>query len=261
MMFKIFNSGTCQIEGIHYPAVGFGTYPLKEDTCFRAILQAAEIGYRIIDTATFYDNFIPIGNALKKFNRKDFYLISKVWPDKQTPQGLQQDIELTLTQLQTNYLDAYLIHWPNSKIPIENILETMNSFRKNGLIRHIGFSNVTANHLKRILEHKIPIAWVQVEMNPVFYDAKLLKFCKEKSIAVQAWAPLARGRLIKDNVLNRLGEVYHKSPTQIALKWIVQHHCLPLPGSQNENHMRQNLDICDFTLSQEDMQAINHQAS
>lgn len=261
MMFKIFDSGTWQIEAIHYPGVGFGTYPLKGDICFRAILQAAEKGYRIIDTATFYDNFIPIGNALKKFNRKDFYLISKVWPDKQTPQGLQQDIELTLSQLQTNYLDAYLIHWPNSKIPIENTLEMMDSFRKKGLIRHIGFSNVTVNHLKRILEHKVPIAWVQVEMNPIFYDAKLLQFCKEKSIAVQAWAPLARGRLVKDTLLNRLGEAYHKLPTQIALKWIVQHHCLPLPGSQSENHLRQNLDIFDFTLSQEDMRAIDHQAA
>ncbi len=261
MIFKMYDSGIFQIDGINYPAVGFGTYPLKGDACFKAILQAAELGYRIMDTATFYNNFIPIGNALKKFDRKDFYLISKVWPDKQTPTELQRDIESTLTQLQTNYLDAYLLHWPNSQIIIEDTLDKMESFRKNGLIRHIGLSNVNVNHLKRALEHHVPISWVQIEMNPIFYDTELLKFCQEKSIAIQAWAPLARGRLSKDHLLNKLGKIYHKTPMQIALKWIMQHHCVPLPGSQNENHMRQNLDICDFTLSQADMQAIDQQAA
>src|SRR3977135_68499 len=105
-----------------YSMVGFGTYPLKGDVCFKAVLQAGKLGYRIIDTATFYQNFTEVGNAVKILGRENFYIISKVWPDSQTPAGLHQDIQLALSQLGTDYLDAYLIHWPNSKIPLEQTL-------------------------------------------------------------------------------------------------------------------------------------------
>jgi diketogulonate reductase-like aldo/keto reductase len=260
MVIEIDGMGACQIEGIKYPAVGFGTYPLKDEICVRAITEASEVGYRIIDTATYYENFIAIGNALKPFGREDFYIISKVWPDAQTPEGLRKDIEKTLAQLQTSYLDAYLLHWPNNKIPIECTLSVMENFRRSGLIRHIGLSNVNINHMKRVLTLNIPISWVQVEMNPLFYDSELLKFCQEQSIAIQAWAPLGRGRIHEDAVLNRLGEKYGKTANQIALKWIIQHRCIPLPGSKNKDHMQQNIDIADFMFSPEEMEEIDNKA-
>jgi diketogulonate reductase-like aldo/keto reductase len=143
MIFKMNENGSCQIEESTYPAVGFGTYPLKEDICFKALMQAGQLGYRIIDTATFYQNFEPIGNALKILGRENFYLISKVWPNNHTPEKLREDIEMTLSQLQTDHLDAYLLHWPNSKISIEDTLYTMENLRKSRMIPHIGFSNFT----------------------------------------------------------------------------------------------------------------------
>ena len=100
--------------------------------------------------------------------REDFCIISKVWPNSQTPAGLRQDIQFTLSQLGTDYLDIYLMHWPNNKIPIEQTLSTMAEFQKLKIVRQIGFSNVTVNHLKRILELQIPIQWVQIEMHPFF---------------------------------------------------------------------------------------------
>jgi diketogulonate reductase-like aldo/keto reductase len=261
MIFRIDAEKTiCQIEGTNYPAIGFGTYPLKDDVCFKTIKYAGQLGYRIIDTATFYRNFKAIGNALKTLSRENFYVISKVWPDAQTPERLRDDLQTTLTELQTHYLDAYLLHWPNSKISIENTLSTMEGIRQAGLIRHIGFSNVNLNHLKRALECHIPISWVQIEMHPRFYDAALLQFCQEKSIAVQAWSPLGRGQVREDTLLNDLGKKYHKTAAQIALKWIVQHQCIPLPNSQNENHLRQNLEIGNFLLSPEEMKSINDKA-
>lgn len=261
MAIEINANGSCHIDGKKYPAVGFGTWPLKGDVCYQAVLDASEAGYRIIDTATFYGNFKEVGRALKKMGRERFYLISKVWPTSQTPEGLQEDIEMTLDQLQTTYLDAYLLHWPNSKIPIEDTLNEMNQLKKVGLIRHIGLSNVTVNHMKRIFEVNIPITWVQEEMHPCFYDPDLLKLCQKHSIALQAWAPLGRGRLSEDVLLQSLGKKYRKKAAQIAIKWVLQHHCLPLPGSTNIDHMRQNMDIGDFEISAHDMEEINKRAS
>lgn len=252
--------GRCLIDQVDYPAVGFGTYPLTGNGCFKAMDKAASIGYRIIDTATFYQNFVPIGQVLKNYGRERFYIISKVWPNSQTAAGIHQDVEDTLKQLQTSYIDAYLVHWPNHQISIKETLGAMNELRLNKKIRHLGLSNVTVNHLKRVLELNIPITWVQVEMNPAFYDPGLLAFCQEHNIAVQAWAPLGRGALSKDKVLAIIGKKYGKTASQIALRWIVQHKCIPLPNSQNEKHLRENFDIANFSLTDEEMQSIDNRA-
>lgn len=261
MEFKVSDGAVCLIDGIKYPAVGFGTYPLKDVTCYNSVVQAGEAGYRIIDTATFYENFIPIGNALKILGRENFYLISKVWPNSHTPEGLHNDLQKAIIQLQTTYIDAYLLHWPNSRIPIKDTLCKMEELRRAKSIRHIGFSNVTTNHLKRALTFNIPISWVQVEMHPFFFDANLLKFCHEHSIGVQAWSPLLRGEVKDDHLLKKIGKKYHKTAAQVSLKWIVQHHCIPLPSSKRREHMIENLDIRDFILSEEEMIEIDHRAS
>lgn len=267
LVFSLFSTpveitpeGTCTIDSIQYPAVGFGTFPLKDEACLTALSVAAESGYRIIDTATFYRNFDPISTALKRYDRHDFYIISKVWPNSHTRELLQQDLKMTLEKLQTSYLDAYFLHWPNSQVPIEETLQTLEEFRANKLIRHIGLSNVTVNHIKRALELNIPITWVQVEMNPFYYDPELLAFCKMNGIAVQAWGPLGRGRIIDDPLLRHLGKKYGKTSSQIAIKWIIQHGCLPLPGSRNPRHIKENIDVMDFTLSEEDMNKVDERA-
>lgn len=241
-------------------SIGFGTYPLKGATCEAALEKAIAEGYRVIDTATFYRNLDAIGRVLKKYDREKFYIISKVWPNAHTPEKLKQDVQATLAQLQTSYLDAYLLHWPNSKVSIHDTLCAMRESQKAGLIRDIGLSNVTVNHLKKALAVGVKIAWVQVEMNPYFYDAALLDFCKKHDIQVQAWAPLGRGKLNNDSLLAKIGKKYGKSAAQIALRWIVQHGALPLPGSKNREHMHDNRALFDFTLSQNEMELINQRA-
>ncbi len=245
---------------IEYPAVGFGTYPLQEEVCAKAVETAAQVGYRIIDTATFYENFVPIGQVLKRLGRENFFLISKVWRDHQSRDDLLQDISMTLEQLDTEYLDAYLLHWPNSQIPIEETLSTMAELQKAGLVRQIGLSNVTIHHVKRALETGVAISWVQVEMNPFFYDADLIQFCHKEGIGIQAWGPLSRGKISHDPLLAQIGKKYDKTASQIALRWIVQHGCIPLPGSQNPQHIQQNFSIMDFQLSEEEMEQINARA-
>lgn len=257
---EIYPEGICLIDGTKYPAVGFGTFPFKGETCLKAVENAFESGYRIIDTATYYENFDPIAESLKKCGRNNFYIISKVWPNSHTRQLLKEDLRFTLEKLQIGYLDAYFLHWPNSKVSIEETLSTLEELKDNKLIRHIGLSNVNVNHLKRALELKVPITWIQVEMNPFYYDPKLLEFCKEYGITVQAWGPLGRGRINDDALLANFGKKYGKTSSQIALKWIIQHGCLPLPGSKNPKHIQENIDVTNFMLSQEEMEEINERA-
>lgn len=260
MAFEVHENGTITIDQITYPAVGFGTYPFQGQTCFLAVTEAAKLGYRLIDTATYYENFEPIAKALKNFGRENFYVISKAWPDSHHAKGLFADIKSTLSQLQTTYLDAYLLHWPNSACPIEETLHAMRELCEKGLIRHIGLSNVTTNHLKRALECAVSISWVQVEMHPYFCDMELLEFCKKNSITVQAWRPLDLGRISTDEVLTKIGQKYGKTACQVALRWILQHGCIPIPGSTNPVHMKENLDSASFILSTEDMQKIDSKA-
>jgi diketogulonate reductase-like aldo/keto reductase len=252
--------GICKIDGVDSPMVGFGTYPLTGPECTQAVRQAAIAGYHIFDTAAYYGNFDAIAEALKGQDRSRFYLISKVWHDEQSPDDLMQDLDDTLEQLKTNYLDAYLLHWPNSQIPIEKTLGAMDKLRKEKKIRHIGFCNVSVNHVKRALEAGVPITWVQVEMHPYFCDFELVKFCQDHSIAVQAWAPLGRGRISQDLLLAKIGKKYGKTSSQVSMRWIMQHGCIPLPGSKNEKHIRENMNVNDFTLSADEMVEIDKRA-
>lgn len=252
--------GKCKIEEKEYPMVGLGTYRLTGEVCAQALIEAASIGYRIIDTATYYNNFEGIAQGLKKLDRSQFYIISKVWHDMQSKENLREDLKETLQQLQTDYLDAYLLHWPNSQTPIKETLTAMKELIQEKKIRHIGLSNVTVNHLKKALEVGVPITWVQVEMHPYFYDKALLEFCKEHKISVQAWRPLNLGKMNEDEVLIEMGKKHRKTACQIALRWIVQHECIPLPGSKDARHMQENLNIMDFALSAQEMHNLDQRA-
>jgi len=240
--------------------IGFGTYPLKNEQCFQSVKTALQSGYQVIDTATYYENFDAIAKAIKDQDRQKIYIISKVWHDQQEPENLRKDLFKTLRELEVDYLDAYLLHWPNHTIPIDQTLMAMEELRNEGKIRHIGLSNVSINHLKRALEYNIPIRWVQVQMSPDFCDFELLQFCKEHSMVIQAWGPLGFGGLSEDPMLTEIGEKHHKTACQVALKWIVQHGCMPLPGSKNSAHIKANIDIFDFTLSEEEMAIIDSRA-
>lgn len=251
---------TCVIGKQALPAVGFGTYTFTGEVCKQAVISAIDIGYKIIDTATFYENFQPIGEVLKGTHRDNFYLISKVWHDKLTAKDVHHDLEKTLKALQVDYLDLYLVHWPNSTIPISETLSAMNELRQQGKIRHIGLSNVTVNHLKKALKVGVPISWIQVEMHPFYYDPELLIFCREHRIAVQAWRPLDLGRVKDDALLKEIGDKYGKTTCQVALRWILQHQCLPLPGSKSPKHQKENFEIADFTLTEDEMKILNNRA-
>lgn len=252
--------GQCLIEGKAYPALGFGTYKLQDATCTEALIKAISIGYRIIDTATYYHNFEAIGKALKTVNREEIYLISKVWHDQQRAQNLESDFHRALEKMDTTYLDAYFIHWPNSQIPIEETLGAMDALKKQKKVRHLGLSNVTVHHVQRALDVGIPIDWVQIEMNPYFFDEKLYAFCTEHQIAFQAWAPLGQGRAADNSLLIEIGKCYGMTPSQVALSYLLGKKVVPLVKSSNKERMQENWDARRFSLPLSEIQKIDSQA-
>lgn len=242
------------------PPVGYGTWPNKGKECTKAVKEALKNGYTILDTATFYNNFEAIAEAIKDKNREELTIISKVWPTDQSPDDLKKDLEKTLQRLNTPYIDIYLLHWPNSAIPIQETLKAMEELRRDGKIREIGVSNFTTRHLKKALKTNIPISWNQIEVSPQFYDPELLAYCHDHGIKVQGYSPIGRGDLVNDPKLCRLGSKYGKTPSQIALRWCLQHQVLPLPSSKNPKHIAENLDVYDFELTSREMEEINTQA-
>lgn len=259
-MINISFNGICAINNKSYPSIGYGTSHLHDHVSMHLVKCALQIGYRVIDTASSYNNFISLGKILKKEVRDDIYLTSKVWPDHQTSEKLTNDLFLCLKQLQTDYLDAYLLHWPNSKILIEETLNTMVNLKNTGLIRHLGMSNVSVNHLKRIAHLCHNLSWIQVEMNPFFCDFELLEFCQHNNLNIQAWGSLARGKVFQDDMLKEVGKKHNKTAGQIAIKWIIQLGCLPLLSSRNIFHLLENFVLNDFTLSVDEIEAINNKA-
>jgi len=256
-----FNNALCKIDNVSYPPLGFGTYPLKGKECQQAVELAFNSGYRIFDTAAYYQNFDALKAAFATCQRQDCYLISKVWHDSLTPQDLQKDLHSTLKSLNTDYLDAYLIHWPNSQVPIEITLSAMETLKKQGKVRHLGLSNVTVNHLKKAVQLNVPLSWIQVEMHPFFYDKPLLEFCQQNALIIQAWRPLNLGYVQQDPLLQALANKYRKTPCQIALRWILELNALPLPSSKKKAHIQENFQIFDFSLTKEDCSQISQRAA
>ncbi|MCH9611800.1 MAG: 2,5-diketo-D-gluconic acid reductase A [Chlamydiia bacterium] len=242
------------------PPIGYGTYRQKGVLCADNVKRAIDCGYRVIDTATLYENMDAVGKGIQGYERGALYIISKVWPNLHTREGIQRDLEQTLDQLQSDYLDAYLLHWPDSKARITPIIETMKEAIKAGRLRHFGVSNVNVNHLKRLLEFDIPITWVQNEIHPNYINKELVAFCKAHEIGLQAWRPLAHGEIIEDKELLQIGKRYGKTPAQVALRWAVQLGVIPLPGSKTAERIKENFTIFDFALSAEEMALITNRA-
>ena len=250
-------------NGVYIPSIGFGTSMLTGNECIDTIKKALDIGYRHIDTASAYENEGEIGKAIKQSNvdRNELFITSKVWKDSMGYQKTIKSLERTLKSLDLEYIDLFLIHWPKNnddKLNIET-WRALEQFYKDGKIRAIGVSNFLEHHLKIILDNcEIIPAVNQIEFHPGLTRNETRALCKEKGIVVEAWSPLGKGKMLNNDTLVSLSKKYNKSVAQICLKWCMQNDVLPLPKSQNEERMRQNLDLFDFEISNEDVQIINN---
>lgn len=250
-------------NGVEIPIIGFGTSLIEGDECIENIKLALKAGYRHIDTASVYRNEKEIGQAIKLSNipREEIFITSKVWKDSMGYENTINSFNNSLKNLQVDYIDLFLIHWPRNNDEQLNV-ETWRALEylyKQKKVRAIGVSNYLKHHLDIILKDCEILPMVnQLEFHPGLIRKETIDFCKEKNIVIEAWAPLGKGKMLDNEDLIRIAEKYNKSVAQLCIKWCLQNDVIPLPKTSNWNRMLANRDVFDFTISGEDMQFINN---
>lgn len=281
-------------SGFSMPMVGLGTWKSKPGEVRAAVESAIDAGYRHIDCAPVYGNEAEVGEALKEkigksVQRDDLFIVSKLWNNAHKKENVRPACEKTLADLGLQYLDLYLIHWPHAfefqaggpLIPKRedgtviydeetNFTETWSAMEElvaAGLVRSIGISNFNASQVKEVASMcKIKPAMNQVERHPYFDQARLMAVCAEHGIPLTAYCPLGSADnpfrkdtdpvLLQDPVLAEIGKKYGKTAAQVALRWEVDTGVVVIPKSVNPERIKQNLDVCDFQLTKEDLDAI-----
>lgn len=250
-------------NGKYIPTIGFGTSLITGEECIRIIKTSIEVGYRHIDTASAYKNEVEIGKAIKqsKVDRKELFITSKVWKDSMGYDNTLKSFDNSLKNLDLDYIDLFLIHWPknnNDKLNIDT-WKALEKLYKEGKVKAIGVSNFLKHHLEIILNNcDIVPAVNQIEFHPGLIRKDTIDFCKERNIVLEAWAPLGKGKMLNNEILLKIARKYNKSVAQICLKWCLQNEVIPLPKSENLERMKQNLNLFDFEIAIEDMNIINN---
>lgn len=248
-------------NGVEIPAIGFGCYKLDQQQIRPLIRDAYDCGYRMFDTASFYGTEEGIGSAIRDLglSRPDLFLTSKLW--KTEMQDPETAFYNSLRRLGTDYLDLYLIHWPRPDLSDPNwadldlrVWQTLEKLYRKGDVRAIGVSNFLPQHLIPLMKNSEITPMVdQLEIHPGYAQEAALSFLGEHGIQAEAWSPLARGSLNSNPLLLELSEKYGRSIQQICLRFCVQRGIIPLPKSSSPERMRQNLDVFNFSLSEEDL--------
>jgi len=241
------------------PVLGFGTWQLEGDMCKKAVETALDIGYRHIDTAKAYGNHKQIGQVLQKsaIKRNDIFLTSKVWITDMKRSDLLDAFKTVLEDLQTDYLDLYLIHWPIRDVPFSETLTALNELKKSGKIKAIGVSNFNIHHLQDALSCGVEIINNQVEFHPSLYQKDLKEFCDKNNIVLTAYSPVGRGQDLKLPVIEKLSKKYGRTPSQIILNWIISKNIVAIPKASSFDHIKQNFETLQFTLKPEDLKLID----
>lgn len=245
------------------PMLGFGTWGL--DNAETAITWALEAGYRHIDTAKIYGTESAVAAALAASDvpREEVFITTKLWNADQGYQPALDAIEESLDELQTDYVDLYLIHWPfTNETTGENLREetwtAMEEIFETGKARSIGVSNYLIEHLEEMATYaKVPPAVNQVEFHPLWYRKELMEYCHEHSIVVTNYSPLARTVAFDEPVLQEIAAAHNKSPAQVMLRWGIHHGNIVIPKSSVRDHIRKNINIFDFRLTDDEIARID----
>lgn len=243
-------------NGVKMPMAGIGTFLLSPDEAEASVLSALQCGYRLIDTANAYVNEKAVGRAMKRsgLKREEIFLETKLWPS-----FYEQDdaVDKTLARLDTDYIDLLLIHQPAGNYIAG--YRQMEKAYKEGKVRAIGLSNFNEAQIREILEIcEVKPSVLQTEVHPYSQEKALKQFLAQEGMVIQAWYPLGHGdkALINEPLFTELAQKYGKSNVQIILRWHIQDGNIVIPGSKNAEHIRDNFDLFDFSLSDEEMAKI-----
>lgn len=250
------------------PNIGFGTFrtPSGEET-EQSVLNAIKAGYKHIDCAAAYGNEKSVGEAIRKSGvaREELFVTSKLWNDDKGYENTLAAFNRTLEDLQLDYLDLYLIHWPIAKASKENWQEAnseswraLEELYRQDKVKAIGVSNFLEHHLEPLLETaKIKPMVNQIELHLGMLQKETVEFCKKHNILVEAWAPFSNGQILNHPVLKEIADKYEKSVAQLSLRWIIQKGIVPLPKSVTPERIKNNLEVFDFEISSQDVDRID----
>ena len=247
-------------NGLEMPLRGLGVFQVTDkNVCEQTVLQALNIGYRMIDTAACYGNETAVGNAIEKsgIERKDIFIVSKVWIQDAGYDKTKKSFFKTLENLKTDCLDLYLIHMPYGDY--HGSWRAMEELYKDGRVKAIGVCNFLEDRLTDlILSHEIVPAVNQMELHPFCQQKKLREVMKKYDIKPMAWAPFAEGRndIFQNETLSAIGKKYGKTPAQVILCWLMQSGIIAIPKSVHEERLKENFSTGDFVLSDDDMKRI-----
>jgi 2,5-diketo-D-gluconate reductase A len=247
-------------NGVRIPQLGFGVFQIEPSETTEATLRALEIGYRHIDTAEMYGNEKEVGEAVRRSGlpRKDVFVTSKLNNDKHAHKDALDAFDRTLEDLGFDYLDLFLIHWPMPKV--SDYVETWHAMEEiyaSGRAKAVGVSNFQPAHLERLLEQsKLVPAVNQIEVHPYLTQDEVRTFDAEHAIATEAWSPIAQGKVLGDPVVKAVAERVGRTPAQVVLRWHLQRGDIVFPKSVTAERVKENFELFDFELSDQDMAAI-----
>ncbi len=243
-------------NGVKMPILGYGVYQVTQEECERCVLEALEVGYRLIDTAQSYFNEEQVGNAIKRsgISREDIFLTTKVWVEYYGYEAAKASVLESMEKLQVDYLDLMLLHQPFSDY--YGAYRALEDLYEEGKIRSIGVSNFYPDRLVDIASFtRIPPMVNQVETHVLNQQMEAKQWMDKYGVQIEAWAPFGEGRggLFENPALARIGAKYGKTGAQVMLRWNIQRGVVVLPKSTHKERMEQNLDVFDFALTEEDM--------
>lgn len=244
-------------DSMKMPTVGFGTWKVEDKEAANIVKVALESGYRLIDTAMIYNNEKGVGEGIKNsgLRREEIFLTTKVWNSDQGYDQTLRAFEKSLKNLNTDYIDLYLIHWPMPDLKkYVGTWKALVKLRSTGMVRSIGVSNFNEDLILELIENTgITPAVNQVELHPFFQQRALREFHFKHKIATEAYTPLARGNLFEHPIIQKLALKYQKTPAQIILRWHFENGIVAIPKSSHHMRMLENLDIFNFRLSADDL--------
>ncbi|MTW13856.1 2,5-didehydrogluconate reductase DkgB [Pseudoduganella eburnea] len=242
------------------PSLGAGTFRLQGQAAFDSVRNALEVGYRAIDTAQIYGNEAEVGQGVagSGIARKDLFLTTKVWNENLAGDRLVASLEESLEKLRTDYVDLALIHWPLSKVPVEEYMVALATARERGLARQIGVSNFNIDYTRRAIAAvgAAQIATNQIELSPYLQNRKLVEFLQGQGIHITSYMTLGYGKVLEDPVIAAIAERRKATPAQVALAWAMQLGYAVIPSSTRRENLASNLLAATLVLSEQEMAEI-----